>query len=54
MQVTSDGKQKVIDRIDASGAGDVDMSKEVEPKNGSIDGKPLAPWAWGSGPGHEQ
>ena len=45
MQVTSDGKPKVIERIDASGAGDVDMSKEVEPKNGTLDGRPLAPFS---------
>ncbi len=39
MQVTTDGKRKVIDRIDASGAGDVDMSKFVEPdENGKIKG----------------
>ena len=30
LQVTSDGKPKVIERIDASGAGDVDMSKTAE------------------------
>ena len=28
--MTSDGKPKVIERIDASGAGDVDMSKTAE------------------------
>jgi hypothetical protein len=41
MQVTSDGKPKVIERIDASGSGDVDMTKEVEPKDGILDGQPL-------------
>ena len=32
LQVTSDGKPKLIDRIDGSGAGDVDTSKVVEAK----------------------
>ena len=38
MQVTTDGRRKVLDRIDASGAGDVDMSKTVEPEDGKIKG----------------
>ena len=39
MQKTSDGKQKIIERIDCSGAGDVDMSREVTPnKEGTIEG----------------
>ncbi len=39
LQVTSDGRRKVIDRIDASGAGDVDMSKIVEAKDGELRGQ---------------
>ncbi|XP_071441524.1 tripeptidyl-peptidase 2 [Hetaerina americana] len=38
LQFTSDGKPKVIDRIDCSGAGDVDTSTVVEAKNGEIVG----------------
>ena len=39
MAETSDGKQKIIERIDCSGAGDVDMSREVSPdKDGFIEG----------------
>ena len=39
LQKTSDGKQKIIERIDCSGAGDVDMSREVTPnKDGIIEG----------------
>ena len=30
LQITTDGKPKIIERLDASGAGDVDMTKEVE------------------------
>ncbi len=37
--MTTDGRPKVIERIDASGSGDVDMSREVEAKDGVIDGK---------------
>ncbi len=38
MAVTSDGKPKIIERIDASGGGDVDMSKEVTAEDGKITG----------------
>ena len=40
--MTSDGRPKIVERIDASGSGDVDMSKEVEPKDGSIEGEILS------------
>ena len=40
LQKTSEGKQKIIERIDCSGAGDVDMSREVTPNSdGIIEGK---------------
>ena len=38
MQITSDGKPKLIERIDASGAGDVEMTKEAEVVDGYITG----------------
>ncbi|KAH7963819.1 hypothetical protein HPB52_023142 [Rhipicephalus sanguineus] len=37
-QVTSDGKPKIVDMMDASGAGDVDTSKVVEVQDGFITG----------------
>ena len=40
LQKTSDGKQKIIERIDCSGAGDVDMSREVSANTeGIIEGR---------------
>uniref|UniRef100_A0A2R5LKX2 Tripeptidyl-peptidase 2 n=1 Tax=Ornithodoros turicata TaxID=34597 RepID=A0A2R5LKX2_9ACAR len=38
LQVTTDGKPKLIDFMDASGAGDVDTSTVVETQNGEIMG----------------
>ncbi|GLH08749.1 Tripeptidyl-peptidase 2 [Gryllus bimaculatus] len=38
LQITSEGKPKVIDRFDCSGAGDVDTSTVVEAKDGIIQG----------------
>lgn len=38
VQVTTDGKPKVIERYDCSGAGDIDTSKVVTPVNGEIQG----------------
>ena len=36
--MTTDGKPKIIERIDASGAGDVDMSKTAEVSEGQLKG----------------
>ena len=36
--MTSDGKVKLIERFDCSGAGDVNTSTIVEAKNGEITG----------------
>ncbi|XP_076397926.1 tripeptidyl-peptidase 2 isoform X1 [Megachile rotundata] len=38
MQMTSDGKPKIIERYDCSGAGDVDTSKVVQAPDGYISG----------------
>ena len=47
LQKTSDGKQKIIERIDCSGAGDVDMSREVTPnKAGIIEGMDVGLSLW--------
>lgn len=37
-QETSDGKPKIIERYDCSGAGDVDTSKVVQAPDGYITG----------------
>ena len=37
-QVTSDSKPKIVDRIDCSGAGDVDTSTVVAVKDGKVNG----------------
>ncbi|XP_042212595.1 tripeptidyl-peptidase 2-like isoform X1 [Homarus americanus] len=50
LQVTTEGNVKVIDRIDASGAGDVDTSTVVQPTDGIITGisghKLTVPESW--------
>lgn len=38
LQTTPDGRPKVIDIVDATGSGDVDMSKVVKPEDGSVTG----------------
>ncbi|MFT4557170.1 MAG: tripeptidyl-peptidase-2 [Planctomycetaceae bacterium] len=38
LQTTPDGRPKVIDIVDATGSGDVDMSKVVTPENGQVTG----------------
>lgn len=38
LQVTSDGKPKIIDMVDGGGSGDVDTSTIVTPENGVITG----------------
>lgn len=38
LQTTPDGRPKVIDIVDATGSGDVDMSKTVTPQKGQVTG----------------
>ncbi len=38
LQTTPDGRPKVIDIVDATGSGDVDMSKVVTPEKGKVTG----------------
>ena len=38
LQITSEGKPKVIERYDCSGAGDVDTSAVVKAADGEIQG----------------
>ena len=39
LSITSDGKRKLIDRIDATGNGDIDTSKVAELKDGKLEGQ---------------
>ena len=38
LQTTPDGRPKIIDIVDATGSGDVDMSKVVKPEDGKVTG----------------